>query len=329
LTEFIHARDTWFAPLDIDSTNNALVFSDSSVTNELITLPLTTGGNDLMYFNKASGTVVGTFGTPVGPDYYGVLDEIESQINTASSNTYEFQAYTPSGYPAEMGLKLVQTSGSGSFSWDFTDGSWTFNARILGYGSSSPSSDDTSSGGELAGPYSTYGTWVSHTIDGGEATMKLPTPRKLISLSGDDTKYATRKQFQSRDYRTWVYEWVPGAHIRSNRGKDAASASTGEIAENDINNAFEDIWDLGTRSARADGTTDGVQAGSLVHLEVHHDVVNILGDDIASVEALRFSDTGQIEDFTEMIGGGEPMRLRGEYYRLEVETLTLATQYEQ
>jgi hypothetical protein len=328
MSEFVYGRDTWFAPLEIDSTNNVLVFSDNSVSGQTITVPLTVSGNDAMWLNKDTNASI-LSGTYVGVDYYPVLTQIEDDINTASSNTYEFQEYTPSGYPAAMGLKLVQTAGSGSFSWDFTDGSWTFNARILGYGTASPTSDDTSSGGEIQAPYSTYGTWVSHTIDGGEAMIKLPTPRKLISLSGDDSKYATRKQFQSRDYRTFVYEWVPGAHIRSNRGKDAASASTASIAEDDINNAFQDIWDLGTREAIADGSTEGVQSGSLVHLEIHHDMVNILGDDTTSVEAARFSDEGQIGDFTEMIGGGEPMRLRGEYYRLEVETLTLSTNYEQ
>lgn len=316
--DFLYSRDTWFAQLPIDSANNVLVFTDTSVTNQTITVPTSKSGADVAYYNKRTSAVAG--------DYYGVLNEIQSAINTASTHTYEFRAYTPLGYPAPMGLKLVQTAGSGAFTWNFTNASWTFNARILGYGDASPSSDHSSKQSEIASPYSTYGTWVSHTIDGGEATDKIRRRNKRIVMSGTDHKYADRKQYHDRDYRTMRYDWVPGAHVRKNRGDDLASANTGEIKQYDVNNAFEDIWDLATRSALADGVPEGVEVGKLAHVEVHHNMSDILGSDTSTVEALRLSDEGQITDFDECVN---LQRMAGEYYTVDVDTLILASNYDQ
>lgn len=326
MSEFIYERDTWFAPLPIDSTNNTVVFSDSSVTNEVIDLDLVDGSsNPISYYNMVGTGSAGSRTTATGDNFYPLLDRIEAAINAASSNAYEFQAFTPTGYLAEVGVKLVQTSGSGGFSWDFSDGSWSLDPRILGF-PASQTADVSSSAGELEGDFSTYGVWVSHTITDGEATRKLQRRTKNVSLSSEDVRYATRKQYYARDYRQFVYEYVPGAHVRENRGFDADSAATASIAEDDVNQAFYGIWDLATRQAEAASSTRDIEVGQLAPIIVLHDTVDVLGETSSPLEVLLLSNEGQIRDFDECI---DVMRVAGEYYRLTVDTLILSGNYGQ
>lgn len=329
MSEFVYQRDTWFAPLQLDATNNVVVFTDTAGT-QTITLDLVDSGtgDPLDYLNAVGAGFEGSRQMYIGGDYVPLLDRLVAAINTASSNTYEFQTFTPTGYQAAIGVKLVQTAGSGGFSWDFSSGSWTLNPRILGF-ASTIASDVSSIGGEIESQYSTYGVWVSHTITDGEATRKLRRRTKNISLSSDDVKYASRKQYHARDYRQFVYEYVPGAHIRENRAEDADSAATASLAENDINQAFYDVWDLGTQKAIAAGRADfDLEVGQLVPLEVRHNVVDVLGGAASSntAEVLKFSEESQITDFDAMLN---VMRVAGEYYRLTVDTLTIGTLYEQ
>ena len=223
---------------------------------------------------------------------------------SGSSLIYTVSANTPTESVEQLANSGLAISASGAFT--FRPSVSTINALgVLGWPQSGP--DVPSVGGVVRSPYTYRGAWVAPV----EASRWMSYQRRLIEPSTEVHERADAYFFDRgrRDVRGLEWEFVYPGHVREARAINAAYAANSELAQGDVNNAFESAWAQGARGR--------------AWLVVYYADPGDLDGDVTSwpYEISRMSDARQMSDLLQCI---DEMRAGGEIYRIRVTTVRIA-----
>lgn len=296
------AQDRWYKPITITSSNNSFVLTEDPTgvpTTYTVTIP---AGTYAAYYSSSDFSVASSL-------YYA----IRTALAAAGANNYAFSAATPSlsTEQTNAGLRINSVT-SGTFRVDFNDASFTMDNRWFGFGTAE--TNTTSDGSDnVDSKYTVLSTWTSWTLTDGTASEKISHLEREINESSDRTADAYQVEWNEDRIRNMVYEFVPAAHVYENR-QDALDATayydTAKLDATDNHNAFEQIWDAGSR------------LGDII---VQYDSVTDLDPINNSYSIVRFNDAGQrksMRDCARITTRG------GEFYTIDVELLVTAGNYD-
>lgn len=282
----MEGTDLFYWPITIDATNKSFTFVEDS-TDYVITL-------DEATYCTYKGSTVGSY-----PPLY---TEILTKINAVTSNTYAFNAQTPSGSDLiNSGLQLEATSGSLDYGYKFST-AYTFDARLLGY-ASGESSDQTTSGTTLDSPFSRYGVWQPWYHAPHSHSDKRGWTLRVQSEGMGDYDQVVDSRWRSDQIRLLIYEYQPAAFVKENRGDKSDYASTAGLPTGDVHNAFESLW----LECLSDFSKECI---------IVHDLTTVdLEISTHSYEIGKLFDPEHRKDLRNLV---EIMELRGEYYEIAI-----------
>jgi hypothetical protein len=223
-------RDRFLYPIDIVADVNDTIWFVVGASSYEITIP---AGR---YYNWRE---------PIPPswlsdDYPSIFLQIETLLGTATSESWVFRAATPTKSHRQFGagLALTRVAGaSNTWGWQFNNGAFNFDKRVLGYAADEDTQKSTS-GAELIAPFT---RWMDLLIP---KRWKSKHPNLLEEQFASNGSYDTqvRTRWKAHKLRAWVYSWVSEALIFSGKANDAAYAAAADLAVGDCNNALEDLY---------------------------------------------------------------------------------------
>lgn len=234
------ARDRWYAPIEIDSTNNGFVITEDPA-----------GAANRFAITLDAGTYYAYYGAPGISGRESLYFNIRTKLGLAgTANNYRFNTATPTSSTAQTlaGLEVERSSGAVEFRVDFQDASFTLDNRLFGFGTSA--TNQTSTSGSLTAPYTVRTQWTSYTLTDGTASDKRSWLMRNQYVSSERTLDAYQVEWQEDRIRRMIYENVPAAHVYEGRvdAVDAAAYySTAQLNVADNFNAFETIWSAASR----------------------------------------------------------------------------------
>lgn len=235
--------DRWIYPVTIDSSNQDLVlFEDDGAGNTAeATLTIPTGTYWCLLKPIPAGV---TIPSPLTSLYEEILSEITSARNSGnlvSTGTYNIARIDPSSsdntFGKKSGLRFEYTGTDlSSFELRFGSSSHTFPPEVFGF-LDTRTTNATSSSLQIDGPHTCWGTWTSVRI--GRKTAGVQYEEEL-----DEASYSrfTHVSWQRKVIRDFRYFNLPGVHVYRGRATRDKYASVGDLAKNDQNNCWEDVW---------------------------------------------------------------------------------------
>lgn len=296
----------------IDSTNNRIIFNE--------------GGSDLIASVTPGTYWCGENATLVAGGYADLYGAIETAMTAAGSNSYEVRAATPTESSQQEAKGLSVRSQISGLPWTLkpTSGSWTFPLELLGladnaaYSAVDIASVNVGSFEVVTSPMVRGGEWFSWNIYKDNGTDRQTSYQKYREVSSNEDPliayaYTWLDQDSSPDRRRVVVHEVPGAHVWGYRTLKPSYASTGKMADGDINNGFvEMVWSY-ARTLRG----AGVNASDLI---IAYD-----GDWPADGAGISISDGYDVGRILKRADRESPLsilteiRPNGEFYSLNIE----------
>ena len=284
-------RDAYFYPVVIDDTNNTLIWNEGGQLT--VTIP-----NGTYYLTGRSGFA------PLS-----LFSVLTSALATAgATGTYTFSTATPIIDTEQTGAGLLIGCDT-SFSIEFTDASFTFDPRYLGFDGTA---DINSVTNQIQSEYTLLGAWYSWTLTGGEATDRRSFEERELVESSTRTADAYQIAWNTDTVRNNRYEYVPAAHVFINRTSFDGYGETGQIATD--TNAWERVWSEGSK---------------LKQILVVYDVQD--GQTIATIADDELSDVVKFNDLEQRRNIRNTMNLqvtKGEMYELSINLLVLESSYD-
>ena len=285
------SRDVYFYPVVIDDTNNTLIWNEGGQLT--VTIP-----NGTYYLTGRTGFA------PIS-----LFAALTSALATAgATGTYTFSTATPIIDTQQTGAGLLIGCDT-SFSIEFTDPLFTFDARYLGFDGTA---DINSVANQIQSEYTLLGAWYSWTLTGGEATDRRSFEERELVESSSRTADAYQIAWNTDTVRNNRYEYVPAAHVFINRTSFDGYAETGQIATD--TNAWERVWSEGSK---------------LKQILVVYDVQD--GQTIATIADDELSDVVKFNDLEQRRNIRNTMNLqvtKGEMYELSINLLVLDSSYD-
>lgn len=224
-----YGLDRWLYPIVIDSTNNGIDFQE---------------WDGASYQNLSTSISAGTYyahkdATLTSAGYPSIYQAIQDAMDDAASssgvgNTYLIGLGTPSSSTLQtLGGILIDSTDDMKWSTIGTINKtgvmgWLYNSGL------------SAGGSNVYSPYTARGMWVTPL----EAASKIAFTQKLITWSTEHTErtdfYALARGDRSR--RRIVYDYIPAAHVQLTRANALDYAQSGDLAQYDVYNAFEDVW---------------------------------------------------------------------------------------
>jgi len=263
--------DRWVYEVEITSSNNTIVFVERDA-----------GGTLTATVTVDPGTYHCVLDTGLVPAQIdGLYNEIEQAVGAGAelpgAGSYSLERIDPTAsantFGKKSGLRLAYSDTDlDEFGWVFSDANFTFPPELLGY-LDGRSSDATTTAQQLDAPHTCWGTWTSPRV-----AKKVGWPRFEQRHTGVSFSQFVNVRWGSQKLRRpFKYHNLPAVHIHRGRASRDAYAEVGQLADDDDNNAFEDVW-----RAMSDG-------GEALVFHDHGDTV----DDFANQdewELVRFPD---------------------------------------
>jgi hypothetical protein len=220
----LKGHDYWAAPLVLTSSKT-LVINETGVGDVTLTVP--------------AGTYYVHDPRQVFPGVTNLLKTLEDLADASSLfDEYSFEHGSPSAsYQQEgKGFNLSNAAGSPFY---IKEGSSTLDLSWLGF---SGTGDLTPVAGNLAGDRMCYGRWFPPT----RAAFKDRHTLQMVEYNSEDT---THPDFEvvdkgSRTLRWFDYNAMPAAHVLTGKANRSTYASVAKLAEGDVWNAFETVWEF-------------------------------------------------------------------------------------
>jgi len=228
--------DRWIYPIDIDSSNNTIVFKESDVSGQTATVSLSTG----RYWAVLTSGIIPS---PITSLYR----EIETTIGGASlpgAGTYTLERIDPTAtqntFAKKSGLRLSYSDTDlTEFGLLFSDANFTLPPELLGY-LPGRSTDATTTGQQLDAPHTCSGTWSSPRVARKTDDTVYTQNHRRVTY---DNQINDRWGGEAIQFRAFRYQNVPATHVRTGRATRGAYAKVGSLADNDENNVWEDVWE--------------------------------------------------------------------------------------
>lgn len=305
----MYTRDRFYAPIEIGSGQETVVFSDS-------------GGQQLVSIGV--GTYWGHNDDTLNATYPGLFKALEDALNASSlAGTYTIVCATPtsSSEQTSSGIMIQCTE---AFEIRPENLNFDLDPRLLGFGASPSnfaSTEVSASVHRCIMPYTSFAWWDVWSIYKDHAAIdKRSFPSSRLISSDEDSRVAVSAVWDYFGAVRWTRRYNSGMitapHIFGERGAHSGYAKLAKLALGDINNGFlECVW---LRSRQSDGPES--TAGDI--LVQYNDVSTIA--DVSDYDVACLA-SNQRQDFRTCIQELQP---NGELYQLNLEMLLKTRGYE-
>jgi hypothetical protein len=236
----IYGIDRWICGVrvlasDIDTTvgrfGGTLRINAGGVLNATLTTAATYWW---LYGNPFSTTDEQDFQALYPSFYFGLI----AALTSAAGGTWTIGAYTLAGAAVpKTGVYISWSGGSWSIDW----GNTNLNPEWLGFDRSVTGTTTSDSGGTIWSPKSVKPQWVSHSLNDGRASQKLPIKMAKIEHSSDRIQEAYPNARADEPFRQYTYRYCPEVVTFGELINSTPDARIGGVSPGDDHNAFINV----------------------------------------------------------------------------------------